>query len=178
MKIAKFSFLLIFIFSSLGFAVLPPEELPDSVANHPNPLLTDIEPLCVVVASHNSEKNKFNPLLKNIKNKVEAELKKSGVEVISLPDENSPPELAELRIMIDILHPQNSGRCFMSGRIPIREWDCVDQRQRRRESIPANPPHCHRCHQSYQDTGPLANSLRLIPYTANQNSPRYYSPRP
>lgn len=115
MKFAKYLPLLITaVLFSYSYANLPQETQKNlSLISKPDPILADIEPLCVVVLSHNTEPNRVVPLLKNIKRKAEADLKKAGIEVFIVPDENNPPELPELRIVVDLLRPETANRYFL-----------------------------------------------------------------
>jgi len=115
MKLAIYFSLLIsaFLFSC-AYAAVPQDSGDDlPLLNKPDPILTGVEPLCVVVISHGDELNRTSLILKNIKRKTEADLKKAGIDVLVVPDENNPPELPELRISIDIFRPENSNRCFL-----------------------------------------------------------------
>ncbi len=115
MKLATcFSLLIAAFLFSYSHAAEPQDSEPDlSLISKPDPVLTGIEPLCVVVISHNDEPKHAGLLLKNIKQKTEADLKKAGIDVIVVPDENNPPELPELRIFVDIFRPEHSNRCFL-----------------------------------------------------------------
>ena len=97
MKLAThFSLLIAAFLFSYAYAVVPQDSGDDSfLSNKPDPVLTGVEPLCVVIISHGDEPNRNSGLLKNIKRKTEADLKKAGIEVIVVPDENNPPELPE-----------------------------------------------------------------------------------
>jgi len=115
MKLTMYFSLLIsaFLFS-YAYAAVPQDSGNDlSLISKPDPVLTGVEPLCVVIISHNDEPKRAGLLLKNIKLKTEADLKKAGIDVIVVPDENNPLELHELRISVDILRPENSNRCFL-----------------------------------------------------------------
>jgi hypothetical protein len=115
MKLATyFSLLIVAFLFSYAYADLPQDMEKDlPLLNKPDPVLTGVEPLCVVVISHSDEPNRTSGLLKNIKRKTEADLKKAGIEVLVVPDEHNPPELPELRISVDIFRPENSNRCFL-----------------------------------------------------------------
>jgi len=115
MKRAAYFLLVTVAFSfSYTYAGLPQDEekvLP--FISKTDCLLANVQPLCVVVVSHNNEPNRYNLLLKNLKRKTEADLKKAGIDTIVVPDENNPPELPELRIALDIFRPKHSDRYFL-----------------------------------------------------------------
>jgi hypothetical protein len=115
MKLAAyFSLVLSACLFSYSYAAIPQDSEPDlSLVSKPDPVLSGVEPLCVVVISHSDEPKRADLLLKNIKLKIEADLKKAGIDVIVVPDENNPPELPELRIFVDIFRPESSNRCYL-----------------------------------------------------------------
>jgi hypothetical protein len=132
MKLAAYFPLLVTAILFPHLTVFAQAELEDSrddlsLISKPDPALAGIEPMCVVVVSHNTEPNRAALLLKSVKRKTETDLKKAGIEVFIVPDENNPPELPELRISVDIFRPDNSGRCFLHVQTSLAKLVYLDK---------------------------------------------------
>ena len=66
-------------------------------------------------------------LWRNIKRKAEGELKKAGIEVIAIPDNNYPAEIPELRIAVDLLRHGDSSRFSMHVRTSLARLVYIDK---------------------------------------------------
>ena len=98
-----------------GVTAFAAEDIEDLalLISKPDPALAGIEPICVVISNRGDNPDKSALLLKNIKKKIEDDLKKAGIEVLVLPDNNCPPELPELTIALDIMQQKNTSRYFL-----------------------------------------------------------------
>ena len=111
MKPAKYTFLLctiVALFYVSAFAGFQIGEQPFLISK-PNPVLTGIKQLSIVVLPPTEEPNKNALVWQNIKKEVEAGLTQAGFELIS--QQASGIDVPELRIRIDTIPLTDSNQC-------------------------------------------------------------------